>query len=174
MGARCSFIGTKKQIVFHCQLAHGHFTFVGEKRFKVIFVLNKRQHCWLILFQQRILHTSFFNKSNSLYQSSEIAPFQSFYVYYVNDTLFQGLVQLEFSSIKVGMCRISPPSEMDDSYGFVMKLFDFYDNMLESFHKQCCVSDGCKEVAMTKENYLEISFGALKRCRYFTIEFIEL
>lgn len=106
---------------------------------------------------------------NSVHQTI----FQNFYVYYVNDTLFQGLVQLEGNGIKVMVCRISLPSEMDDSFDFVMKLFDFRDNMLESYRKRCCVSDGCEEMALAKDNYLQISFDILICCRYFTIEFIE-
>lgn len=37
----CAFLGTKPQILFHCQIAHGPLTFVGGKYFKVKFYLCK-------------------------------------------------------------------------------------------------------------------------------------
>ncbi|CAG9772684.1 unnamed protein product [Ceutorhynchus assimilis] len=149
VGNRCAFIGTKRQIVFHCQLVHSYFTFVGEKRFK-----------------QQILHNSFIEKAPSI-----LRTFQSSYLYNHKDILFQGTIEQVPGNIKVKMCRISLPSEIEEAFDFILTLFNFNNESVISYRKPCSVIDGHYTNSI-KNGSVQISLEILKCCRYFTIDFV--
>ncbi|XP_050296694.1 uncharacterized protein LOC126736405 isoform X3 [Anthonomus grandis grandis] len=175
-GSECKFIGNKKQILFHCQLVHADFTFVSTNSFED--VPNKFIHadCVKGLRQidrkeQRMLYEPVFSKY--LKRVNNKTTFQNFYLYYTNDVLFQGVVRLTSTHIIIRMYRVSPPSETDLRYNFLVKLYDLDDNLLALYQEDCLVTDGWEDLTLDERGSAEIHLKMFRCCTSFTVEFSE-
>ncbi|XP_050296693.1 uncharacterized protein LOC126736405 isoform X2 [Anthonomus grandis grandis] len=153
-GSECKFIGNKKQILFHCQLVHADFTFVSTNSF-----------------EQRMLYEPVFSKY--LKRVNNKTTFQNFYLYYTNDVLFQGVVRLTSTHIIIRMYRVSPPSETDLRYNFLVKLYDLDDNLLALYQEDCLVTDGWEDLTLDERGSAEIHLKMFRCCTSFTVEFSE-
>ncbi|XP_066249244.1 E3 ubiquitin-protein ligase Siah2-like [Euwallacea similis] len=142
----CPFVGTKVQTVFHCQLFHGYYIFVGDTIFKHTFLPG--------------VETKFSSSSTNI-------VIQTNWLYYYHCTLFKCIIQLCSAYVRLRITQLGPPSEKEFIHTSVIKFYSSDEELVETFRHKCSFAED------ENEDWLKVSLQVLRRSRYFKIEFVE-
>ncbi|ENN80543.1 hypothetical protein YQE_03037, partial [Dendroctonus ponderosae] len=142
---KCPFTGLKQQMIFHCLLVHGQFTFVdrtpSEKK----------------LYFEKILRENAINH-----------PASPSYFFCDNEHMFRVLLKLTKKSMFIKVSQMRLPSDTEPPHDCILKIYNENYNVLKAYRHTCCLGD---DLSGNNFQQLKIDLQMVNCSNYFVISF---